>query len=104
ALMTALSATTISGYVDTSVVWNPGTDNSRPAPFGLNARKQDGFNLNSVDIKIAKPMEEGQWSSGYTAELMFGPDAAGITGGGAGELGQAVRQAYVSLRMPVGNG
>lgn len=104
ALMTALSATTVSGYVDTVAMWNPGTDNSRVAPFAFNAGKQDGFNLNSVDIKIAKPMEEGQWSSGYTAELMFGPDAATITGGGAGELGQAVRQAYVSLRMPIGNG
>jgi len=103
-LLTALSATTISGYVDTSMVWNPGTGNANPAPFAFNAGKQDGFNLDAVDIKLVKPLEEGQWSSGYTAEMMFGPDAGFVTGGGSGELGQAVREAHVDLRMPIGNG
>ena len=41
--MTALSATTISGYVDTSAVWNPGTGNANPAPYAFNGGKQDGF-------------------------------------------------------------
>jgi hypothetical protein len=98
-VMTALSATTISGYVDTSMVWNPGTGNANPAPYSFNAGKQDGFNLDSVDVKIAKPMEEGQWSAGYTLELMYGPDATAALGGFA-----PIRQAYVALRMPVGNG
>jgi hypothetical protein len=55
-VMTALSATTISGYVDTSAVWNPGTGNANPAPYAFNAGKQDGFNVNSVDVKIAKAL------------------------------------------------
>ncbi|HUD45963.1 MAG TPA: hypothetical protein VMR33_03985, partial [Candidatus Baltobacteraceae bacterium] len=50
-LMTALSATTISGYVDTSAVWNPGTGNAHPAPYAFNAGKQDGFNLDAVDVR-----------------------------------------------------
>jgi hypothetical protein len=98
-VMTALSATTISGYVDTSMVWNPGTGNANPAPYAFNAGKQDGFNVNLVDLKIAKPLEEGQWSAGYTVELMYGPDAAIIDGGSA-----PIRQAYVTVRTPVGNG
>jgi len=102
AVMTALSATTISGYVDTAMVWNPGTGNANPAPFSFNAGKQDGFNLNSVDIKIAKPMEEGQWSSGYTVELMAGPDTAGVTPSAG--TGADIRQAFVATRMPIGNG
>jgi len=57
-LMTALSATTISGYVDTSAVWNPGTGNANPAPFAFNAGKQDGFNLVAVVIKISKHQDE----------------------------------------------
>ncbi len=105
-LLTALSATTISGYVDTSMQWNPGTGNANPAPFKFNAGKQDGFNLDSVNIRVAKPLEEGQWSSGYVVDLMFGPDANLTTGEGAANsgIGEHVRQAYLNLRMPVGNG
>src|SRR5271157_4753089 len=65
-VLTALSATTISGYVDTSAVWNPGTGNANPAPYAFNAGKQDGFNVDAVDIKISKPQDESGWSAGYT--------------------------------------
>jgi hypothetical protein len=98
-LMTALSATTISGYVDTSAVWNPGSGNGNPAPYAFNAGKQDGFNIDQVDLRIAKPLEDGKWSAGYTLELSYGPDAAIIDGGA-----YPIRQAYVSLQAPVGNG
>jgi hypothetical protein len=94
---TALSATTISGYVDTSMEWNPGTGNANPAPYSFNAGKQDGFNVNSVDIKISKAEDESQWAAGYVVELMYGPDAA-LSGNAP------LRQAYVTLRTPVGNG
>jgi hypothetical protein len=98
-LLTSLSATTISGYVDTSAVWNPGTGTANPAPYAFNAGKQDGFNLDAVDIKLSKPLEEGKWSAGYVAELSYGPDAAAIDGGAA-----PIRQAYVDLGIPIGNG
>src|SRR5580700_7190229 len=98
-IQTALSATTISGYVDTSAVWNPGTGNANPAPYAFNSGKQDGFNLNAVDVKIAKAESEGSWGAGYVVELSYGPDATAIDGGAA-----PIRQAYVELKMPVGNG
>jgi hypothetical protein len=98
-MLTTLSATTISGYVDTSAVWNPGTGNAHPAPYAFNAGKQDGFNLDAVDVKIAKPQDETGWSAGYVAELSYGPDASAIDGGAA-----PIRQAFVALHMPVGNG
>jgi len=98
-LQTELSATTISGYVDTSAVWNPGTGNANPAPYALNAGKQDGFNLNAVDIKIGKAADEGKWAAGYVAELSYGPDAKAIDGGA-----YPIRQAYIDLLMPVGDG
>lgn len=97
-LNTALSATTISGYVDTSANWNLGTGNINPAPYSFNQNKSDGFNLNSVDIRIEKPLDETPWSAGYVAELMLGPDGDALTGG------NKLRQAYVALRAPVGNG
>lgn len=98
ALLTTVSATTISGYVDTSAVWNPGTGNANPAPYAFNPGKQDGFNVDSVDIRIQKATDESQWSSGYVAELMYGPDSVAVTDD------VAIRQAYVELRVPVGNG
>jgi hypothetical protein len=98
-LQTALTATTISGYVDTSAVWNPGTGNANPAPYAFNAGKQDGFNLNAVDVKIAKAEGEESWAAGYVAELSYGPDAIAIDAGA-----YPIRQAYVELKMPIGNG
>ncbi len=98
-LQTALSATTISGYVDTSAVWNPGTGNANPAPYAFNHGKQDGFNVDAVDVRIAKAEDETPWAAGYVAELSYGPDAMAIDGGA-----YPIRQAYVELKMPVGNG
>src|ERR1700722_9153738 len=98
-MLTTLSATTISGYVDTSAVWNPGTGNANPAPFAFNAGKQDGFNLDAVDVKISRAEDESPWAAGYVAELSYGPDAEAIDGGA-----YPVRQAYVEMRMPLGNG
>jgi hypothetical protein len=98
-IQTALTATTISGYVDTSAVWNPGTGNANPAPYALNAGKQDGFNLDAVDIRIERPLDDAQWAAGYVLELSYGPDAQAIDGGAF-----PIRQAYVALRTPIGNG
>jgi hypothetical protein len=66
----------------------------------------DGFNLNAVNLQISKPMDEGQWAAGYKVEMMFGPDAVGynpsFTGDSTSDF--AIKQAYVDLRAPVGNG
>ena len=72
---TGLTSTTISGYVDTSAHWNIGKDNVG-APTG--AAKQDGFNLNVVQVSLSKALDESEWASGYRADLWFGPDASGL--------------------------
>jgi len=98
-LLTSLSATTISGYVDTSAVWTPGTGNANIAPYAFNSQsKMNGVNIDQVDIKLSKAIEAGKWSAGYVAELSYGPDAQGIDGGA-----YPLRQAYVDLNIPVGN-
>lgn len=75
-LLTALSSTTISGYVDVSAHWNLGSDNTaNPPPYIYNQGKSDGFNLNKVKLRIDRPLDEAQWSAGYRADLLFGPDA-----------------------------
>jgi hypothetical protein len=107
-VLTAVSSTTLSGYVDTSAHWNIGTGNSFPAPYKFNtADKADGFNLNVVQLRIEKPLDEEQWAAGYRVDLWAGPDAntlgtQSLLSSDSSDF--AIRQAYVALRMPVGNG
>lgn len=106
-MLTALSSTTISGYVNTSAHWDLGTGNANPPAYAFNQNKQDGFNLNVIDLTIEKPLDEAQWAAGYRVDLLFGPDAnqfgtQSIDADGTGDFG--VKQAYVALRAPMGNG
>src|SRR5688572_19658962 len=110
-VMTALSQTTLSGYVDTSAIWSLGSPNGVIAgrTFDGTPDKLDGFNLHAIKLVLEKPLDEGQWSAGYKADLVFGPDAnyySTIGNGGAldGSSDFNVKQAYVALRAPVGNG
>jgi hypothetical protein len=108
ALSAALSSTTISGYVDTSAQWNFGTGNANNPAYNFGGpAKADGFNLNVVQLTIEKPLEDGDWAAGYRVDLWFGPDANTLAtqstlAGSSSNL--AIRQAYVALRTPVGNG
>lgn len=99
-----VSGTTLSGHVDTSAIWNFGTGTTVANRFANTATdRQDGFNLNVVKLKLEKALDEGTWSAGYNFETMFGPDAAVMPGRiASGDL--AIKQAYVALRAPVGNG
>jgi hypothetical protein len=101
-----LTSTTISGYVNTSAHWDFGRRNelANTRGYAYSAGKGDGFNLDVVDITLEKALDESEWAAGYKAELWFGPDALGIGTqfGGGGDV--AIKQAYVALRTPVGNG
>jgi hypothetical protein len=90
--------------------WNPGTGNANLPPYKFGgAGKADGFNLDVVQLRIEKPLDEGDWAAGYRADFWFGPDAKTL--GTDSYLGIAnlasdfaIRQAYVTLRAPVGRG
>jgi hypothetical protein len=56
--------------------------------------------MNDVDIALDKPEDDSPWASGYHIELNAGQDAIAATVGSS----PAIRQAYVSLRTPIGNG
>ena len=63
-LQTALSNTTISGYVDTAVQYNPGNVGpvgTQNVPVGLNPNKVDSFSLNDLDIAIDHPLDSTPW-------------------------------------------
>jgi len=106
-LMTDVSSTTLSGYVDTSAQWEPGTGNNHVPAYAYNTPgKADGFNLDSVKVSLEKPLDESQWAAGYKVDLFFGPDAnsLGTTSTGISTSDFVIKQAYVSLRTPIGNG
>jgi hypothetical protein len=108
AVETATSATTISGYVDTSAQWNLGTDHVNLPEYKFGGPgKADGFNLNVIQLRIEKPLDESEWAAGYRVDLWLGPDAdtlgtQSVFASGTSDF--AVRQAYVALRAPLGNG
>jgi hypothetical protein len=113
AVQTALSSTTISGYVNTSAHWDEGTGNNNAPGFAFNSGKQDGFNLNVAKVSIERPLDEAQWAAGYKLDLLFGPDANALgtvsslfsDDDGTYNSGDfAIQQAYAALRAPVGNG
>lgn len=109
---TALSSTTLSGYVDTSAIWNLGSGAPRVGGQTPNqvanrfantgSDRQDGFNVNTIKLQLEKPIDEGTWSAGYKVETMFGPDANVMPG--ALTSGVAIKQGYAALRAPIGNG
>ena len=109
-VLTALSSTTLSGYVNTSMIW--GSESSEAGipgrAFDGPASKQDGFNLDVVSLTLSKPVSEGDWGAGYLVQIWAGPDAVGFNtsapnlAGAGGDL--AVKQAYVDLHAPIGNG
>jgi hypothetical protein len=114
-VLTALSSTTLSGYVDTSAIWKFGSDKADHytgipgRSFDGSRDKLDGFNLHAVKLTLEKPLDEGEWGAGYKADLVFGPDANyyQTTLNGGGDVNSddfAVKQAYIALRAPVGNG
>jgi hypothetical protein len=107
-VMTTLQSTTISGYVDTSAIWQFGNGNMLPGRSFDGGDKSDGFNLNVVKLQLEKPLDESQWSAGYRVGLMFGPDANAVNTAssplGVNSSDLAVKNAYVNMRAPIGNG
>ena len=105
-VMTAISSTTLSGYVDTSAQWNMGTGNEHTPNYAFSNGKADGFNLNVVKLTLERPVDPAEaWGAGYKVDLIFGPDAdtlATQSSGTASDFG--IKQAYVALHGPIGNG
>src|SRR5437867_3062177 len=98
-VMTALSSTTISGYVSASAWWVAGTGNANLPTFADGgAAKADGFNLDVVKLSIERPLDEYPFSAGFKFDALFGPDANALgttsTGVDFATSDFAIKQAY----------
>src|SRR5580700_43245 len=112
-LTTALSSTVISGYVDVAAQYNMGNYGPNAgvpvgtAGTGIGAgNKVDNFSMNDVDVAFDHPEDESPWAAGYHIDINAGTDAVGtfLNGSQAASASVAIRQAYVVVRTPVGNG
>jgi hypothetical protein len=102
--ISALSKTTLSGFVDTSFALSEKSSNDKllgRVPY-QNGDKMNGFSLNVVQLSLESPLDESDWAAGYKVDLLFGPDADAYDASGSSFGG--IRQAYVNTRIPVGNG
>ncbi len=108
-VLSHVSKTTLSGYVDTSAIWalGEGGNGNLPGRNNDGAGYVDGFNLNVVQLTLEKPLDDSEWSSGYRVDMWMGPDSQwlgnySIGGGGGGDF--SLKQAYVNVNAPIGNG
>jgi len=106
--ISALSKTTLSGFVDTSFSLSNGHTGLLDTSNGpveylpgrvlyQNEQKMDGFNLDVIQLSLSSPMDESDWAAGYQADLLLGPDAPFYSGsanqlmalGTGGDLGSS---------------
>jgi hypothetical protein len=111
-------STTLSGYVDTSVLWAidtpSGAGGTAPFPNTIRlpgrlydtAERMNGFNLDAVSLCLTKPLSDESLAAGYHVQLLMGPDVAlrSSYSLASGPSDLAVNEAYVTLRAPLGNG
>src|SRR6185503_7588193 len=89
-----LEATTISGYVQASYVYNakkgvqgqnerngqpPGYESGSDANHWRAFDNNVGFTLNAIKLVLEKPLGEGDWAAGYRVDLIFGQDATQLS-------------------------
>ncbi len=105
--VTAATAITLSGFVQTSYfdnLENPSGGNN--AGYLWNTRNNN-FSINKVKLTLASPavVNSGdKWDAGYRLSLMAGEDAP-ILNTNSGTNGfQYLREAYVDFNVPIGNG
>jgi hypothetical protein len=113
---TAISSTTISGFVDTSAIVNFGNNTVVGRTIDT-TDTMDGFNFHMANLTLSsEPVGSGEVKAGYTVELLFGPAAnklgstslisssTGVATGTSADDGDdfAVKQAYIDLFIPVG--
>ena len=110
ALQTALSNTTISGYVDVAASYVAGEPPQRSSDSeDRNIDKRDQFSLNNVTISLDKPLDDSSWAAGYHVDINAGTDSINGFNSSASYYNThastfVIRQAYIALRTPVGNG
>jgi len=98
-VQTKLATTSLSGYVSTSYQWAIGGD--APTHQTQRAAGADRFAVDVISLTLGSPQSSGDWGAGYNVQLWVGDDASAL---GLGDNEITVKNAYLSLQVPVGKG
>lgn len=105
--VSALSDITISGFVQASYFYNTDRPLDGYSDGYLWNTKHNSFSINKFKLTIASPPVErsgDKWDAGYRASMIWGEDAPVLNTGGENQGLEALREAYVDLNVPVGDG
>ncbi|HMO64276.1 MAG TPA: outer membrane beta-barrel protein [Verrucomicrobiota bacterium] len=105
--VTALSDVIISGFVQASYFYNTDRPSDGYSDGYLWNTKHNSFSLNKFKLTIASPPVErsgDDWDAGYRVSMIWGEDAPVLNTGGEYQGFEALREAYVDLNVPIGDG
>jgi hypothetical protein len=103
--ITAMSSTTLSGFVTASYFYDVASSkDSHPTGYLWNTGMNQ-FTLNKVKVTLASPPpDKDKWDASYRVSLMYGEDA-NITDPHSNIAGYApIREAFVDFNIPIGTG
>ncbi len=98
---------TLSGFVTASYFHDSSNPPGGVSPGYLWNRKNDSFSINKIKVTLASPGAErsgDKFDAAYRVSLMFGQDAPIVNSGAAGIGFQNLREAYVEMNIPIGEG
>ncbi len=106
-----VSSLRLNGYVSSSFRYTP-TSNVGNDLYGLSGgeNQRDRFALDVVSLSLSSEEKEEEWASGFHVQTWIGPgaDLLGTAGdpntSSPGNNEIAIKQAYIKLHLPVGEG
>ncbi len=97
-----LGSSTLTGYVSTSYHWAVGKDASQTET--QQDAREDRFSIDVVSMTLASAKTGGDWGAGYNVQMWVGADADDLGLGGNEGSGGVLKNAYLSLNLPIGDG
>lgn len=103
----ALSEISLSGFVQASYFYNTQEPTDKNSDGYLWNTVHDSFSLNKFKMTLAsQPAERSgeTWDTGFRVSMIWGEDAAVLNTGGERQGLEALREAYIDLNVPIGDG
>ncbi|MBL9129239.1 MAG: outer membrane beta-barrel protein [Verrucomicrobiales bacterium] len=103
----ALSEISLSGFVQASYFYNTQEPVDKNSDGYLWNTVHDSFSLNKFKMTLASQPSERSgetWDTGFRVSMMWGEDASILNTGGERQGLEALREAYIDLNVPIGDG
>ncbi len=105
--VSATSEISLSGFAQASYFYNVAEPTDGYSDGYLWNTKHNSFSINKVKLTLAsKPAERSgeEWDAGFRVSMIWGEDAPPLNTGGENQGLEPLREAYVDLNIPVGDG